>query len=58
MSNNSQVQPVLIDIQEAAAVLNVSRSTIYKLIGAGNLQVVKIGRAARLRRADVLALAA
>ncbi|HML44657.1 MAG TPA: helix-turn-helix domain-containing protein [Hyphomicrobium zavarzinii] len=51
------VAPVLVDVNEAATLLSVSRSTIYKLIKTGELPVKKIGRAARLRRADVLALA-
>ena len=40
--------PALITIKQAARVLNLGRSTIYELIAAGQLEVVHIGRSARI----------
>ena len=34
----------LYDIVEAAAALHVARSTLYQLIGAGELRTIKVGR--------------
>ncbi len=38
----------LLTIPEAARVLGIGRSTVYELIGAGRLEVVHIGRSARV----------
>ena len=40
--------PLLITIREAATILRLGRSKVYELIGAGELEVVHIGRACRL----------
>jgi len=46
----------LFTIPEAAVVLNVSRSTIYRLIRRGELVVCKLGRCVRIPSAAVYAL--
>lgn len=43
----------LFTVPEAAAHLRVSRSTVYDLIGAGTLRVVKMGRATRIASEDL-----
>ena len=43
------VVPLLLTIPQAAAVLAVGRTTVYELIGAGDLEAVHIGRSARAR---------
>ena len=43
----------LLTYQEAADVLAVGRTTIYGLVGRGELPVVKIGRCSRLRPEDL-----
>ena len=40
--------PLLLTVVEAAAMLGVGRTTAYELIAGGQLQVVHIGRAARV----------
>jgi excisionase family DNA binding protein len=50
--------PALITIKQAARVLNLGRSTIYELIAAGQLEVVHIGRSARVPAQSVEALVA
>jgi len=40
--------PALITIKQAARVLNLGRSTVYELIAGGQLEVVHIGRSARI----------
>lgn len=42
------VGPLLLTIPQAAAVLAVGRTTVYELIGAGDLEAVHIGRSARV----------
>lgn len=39
---------LLLTVTEAASSLGVSRSTVYELIGQGDLEVVHLGRAARV----------
>lgn len=39
---------LLYSIVQAARALGVGRSTVYELIGAGDLEVVHIGRSARI----------
>ncbi len=46
----------LLGLQEAASVLGASRSTIYRLIGKGELPVVYLGRSLRFWSHDVRAL--
>lgn len=43
----------LLTVNEAAAVLKVGRSSIYKLIRDGALATVMIGASRRVRRADL-----
>ena len=46
-------EPLLLTVVEAAAMLGVGRTTAYELIAGGELQVVHIGRAARVPLAAV-----
>lgn len=41
----------LLTLEEAAKLLAVSRSTVYQLMGGGQLPSIKVGRARRVRRA-------
>jgi len=43
----------MLTIPEACAALRVSRGFIYTLQKRGALELVKLGRAARIRRSDV-----
>lgn len=40
--------PILLTIPEAAVRLRIGRSTVYELISSGSLEVVHIGRSARI----------
>lgn len=54
MQETSDTQPdypMLLTIPEAARLLAVGRTTLYALIGRGELQAVAIGRARRIPRA-------
>ena len=51
------VQPALMTIDEAATRLALSGSMLRKMIGAGQLKAVRIGRSVRLRVEDVEAVA-
>ena len=42
------IDPVLLTITEAATALAIGRTTVYELIGAGELDVVHIGRSSRI----------
>ena len=41
-------EPLLLSIREAALVLGIGRSTLYELIVADEIEVVHIGRSARV----------
>ena len=47
--------PLLLKIGEAAHLLGVSRSTLERLLRAGELRAVKVGTGVRVRRADLSA---
>jgi excisionase family DNA binding protein len=47
-------QPIpVLTINEAARFLNVGRSTIYRLLRAGELQSTRVGKRKRLRPEDL-----
>jgi excisionase family DNA binding protein len=45
---NAGVAPLLLGVRDAAQVLGIGRSTLYELIAAGEIEVVHIGRSARV----------
>ena len=47
------LQPLLLTIPEAAAVLAIGRTTMYELIGSSAISVVHIGRSARIPVASI-----
>jgi excisionase family DNA binding protein len=51
----AEVAPLLLTIPQAAAVLAVGRTTVYELIGAGDLEAVHIGRSVRVPIAELQA---
>jgi excisionase family DNA binding protein len=44
------VEPLLLRVEEVAQLLGIARSTVYALIAAGDLPVVRIGRVTRVAR--------
>ena len=55
---DADVSDGLLTINEAASFLRVARSTIYRLLDDGRIRWVPLGRGRRLRRRDVLRVAA
>jgi excisionase family DNA binding protein len=53
MKTNDHGQQLLLTIPQAAHRLRVGRTTVYKLTSAGDLEVVHIGRCARIPAASV-----
>ncbi len=51
MTNNPSEK--LLKMSEAANRLNVSKSTVYRLIVAGTLPAIKIGKQIRIKPADL-----
>ena len=47
------VQPLVLSIPEAAAVLRLSRTKVYQLIDGEGLPIVRFGRAVRVPRASL-----
>ena len=45
---NAGVAPLLLGVRDAAQVLGIGRSTLYELIAADEIEVVHIGRSARV----------
>lgn len=53
MNTQHQTADTLLTIPEACAALRVSRGFIYTLQKRGALELVKFGRAARIRRSSI-----
>ena len=53
MHADPTIEPLLITIEEAGRLLGVKRSTVYVLVGSGELPRVRIGRCARVPRVAV-----
>jgi len=51
-------QRLLLTVAEAAVVLAIGRTTLYELIGTGQLATVHIGREVRIPRAELGAFVA
>jgi len=47
---------VMFTIKDATAAYSIGRTKLYELIGAGELNVIKIGKRTLLRRSDLEAL--
>jgi len=45
--------PLLLRVAEAAEMLAISRSTLYQLVAAGRVPVVRLGRAVRVPRREL-----
>jgi excisionase family DNA binding protein len=50
--------PLLLTVTRAAELLGVSRSSLYQLVAAGRVPVVRLGRAVRVPRRELERLAA
>lgn len=57
MKTNLDNGKLLVNIMEAASLLSVGRSTIYKLMNSGELKMVKLGCSARITMDSIRALA-
>lgn len=57
-SPTGSTKPLTATVRQASALLNVSRRTIYRLIGLGHLRTVHLGRAVRIPVASIEALIA
>lgn len=58
ISTTESIKPLTATVKQAGEILNVSRRTVYRLIGLGHLKVVHIGRAVRIPFASIEALIA
>lgn len=45
----------LLVVREVAELMRVSRMTVYRLIRAGDLPAIRVGRNLRIRRGDIAA---
>jgi len=53
IDSGTTVAPILLNVLDAARLLRVGRTTIYELIARGKLEVVHIGRAARIPASSI-----
>lgn len=53
---NAKPEPLLYDSEEAADMLGVSRSLVYRLMRSGELRGVRLGRSRRFSRLELEAL--
>lgn len=51
--NKTVIEPLLLTAREAAKALNICERTLYSLTKAGELPVVRIGRAVRYNVQDI-----
>ncbi len=51
--SQDQARPRLLTVQEVADQLRVSTMTVYRLVKAGELRALQIGKSYRLREEDV-----
>ncbi len=58
MSETTQTPPRLLSIPEASSHLNIHRGTLYRIIKAGSLPIVKIAGRTLIRPSDLDALIA
>ena len=55
-NSSNKVQAVLLSAEAVAVLLSLSVRTVRRMIAAGDIPVVRIGRAVRVRRVDIEAL--
>ena len=55
-SNQNPWPPVLYTIDQAAEVLHLKRGSIYNLVKAGELKLIKIGRSSRITQEELTRL--
>jgi excisionase family DNA binding protein len=48
-----EVRKLLLRVDEAAAALGVSRASMYRLLAAGRLRAVRVGRSTRIPAAEL-----
>ena len=53
---SNKVQTVLLSAEAMAELLSVSVRTVRRMIAAGEIPIVRIGRSVRIRRVDIEAL--
>lgn len=53
-TNDALIHAPLIDIREAATLLNISIRHLQRLTVAGEFEAVKLGRSVRYRRHDIM----
>jgi excisionase family DNA binding protein len=51
--SQSRSRPAFLTVAEVADMLRVSNMTVYRLINAGSLPAVRVGKSYRLTEADV-----
>lgn len=55
-NSSNKVQTVLLSAEAVGELLSVSVRTVRRMIAAGEIPIVRIGRAVRIRRVDIEAL--
>ncbi|HMC51456.1 MAG TPA: helix-turn-helix domain-containing protein [Acidimicrobiales bacterium] len=53
MSQSQSARALFLTVAEVAALLRVSNMTVYRLINAGQLPAVRVGKSYRIREDDV-----
>jgi excisionase family DNA binding protein len=56
LNSSNKVQTVLLSAEAVGELLSVSVRTVRRMIASGEIPIVRIGRAVRIRRVDIEAL--
>ncbi|MCL4673915.1 MAG: helix-turn-helix domain-containing protein [Sphingomonadaceae bacterium] len=53
MSGHQTVEPICVRINDAARMIGIGRTKLYKLIATGEVETLKIGKATRVTTASL-----
>ena len=53
MSSHQPIEPICVRINDAARMIGIGRTKLYKLIATGEVETLKIGKATRVTTASL-----
>lgn len=53
MATTNSTEQLLYSVQDVAALLSMSPSNIYRLVNAGTIPIIRLGKSIRIKRDDL-----